>query len=114
MHILGIHNTLSAHLCEQCTYVVILRTLGCSGFQVHAPRDLVEPMTFFTFYSFGLASYLYFLLTRQEFTWERLHDRVFKHQLDKVATDHSFDAQQYEKLAKELRRHKQLLMRAAK
>lgn len=77
-------------------------------------RDLVEPMTFFTFYSFGLASYLYFLLTRQEFTWERLHDRVFQHQLDKLATDHSFDAKQYEKLAKELRRHKHLLMRAAK
>lgn len=73
--------------------------------------DVMEPVTFFWFYFTGLVCYVYFLVTRQEFTWENFREKLLAKELEKWASEKNLDLNEYERLAKRMQRHKHLLAR---
>lgn len=73
--------------------------------------EVMEPVTFYWFYFNGLVCYMYFLLTRQEFSWEGFRDKLLSKELERYAKTQNLDLTQYERLVKRVQRHKHVLHR---
>ncbi|XP_049314106.1 uncharacterized protein LOC105227159 isoform X1 [Bactrocera dorsalis] len=64
--------------------------------------DIMEPVTYFVTYGTTMALYAYYCLTKSEYTYETVRDRLFLITMHKKAKRKSFDIEKYNQLRREI------------
>lgn len=71
--------------------------------------DVMEPVSYFVSLAYGIAIYLYFLLSNENFEYNHVRDRLRSYFRKKGAS--RFDYERYQKLTRELARYQKYLAR---
>uniref|UniRef100_A0A0K8VE55 Calcium uniporter protein, mitochondrial n=2 Tax=Bactrocera latifrons TaxID=174628 RepID=A0A0K8VE55_BACLA len=64
--------------------------------------DIMEPVTYFVTYGTTMALYAYYCLTKSEYTYETVRNRLFLITMHKKAKRKSFDIEKYNQLRREI------------
>ncbi|XGW26288.1 hypothetical protein V3C99_007144, partial [Haemonchus contortus] len=73
--------------------------------------DIMEPVTYFATYATVVATFGYYLYTRQSFEYPNARERLFTKQFYKRALKHGFDIEKYNKLVTEVEEVRRQLAR---
>ncbi|CAJ0567551.1 unnamed protein product, partial [Mesorhabditis spiculigera] len=104
--------------CEQHSERVLVGFFGAMGLQTGIfarltwwdfSWDIMEPVTYFATFSTVIASFGYYLYTKQPFEYTLARYRIFTRQFYKRAAKHSFDIDKYNRLVDEVDELRRLL-----